>query len=423
MKYICNTCNIYIYDEKKGDPKLNFKPGTLFEEISDNFRCPICNAKKKMFKKLNNDNKEISNGKKHIQSINKEKNEKLNYIQIRNNSREKLQGICAVNVVCDGDPDRFCMGQSYGSHIGLGGVGKGLSFTENIKALDKIKLKTRIISKHFEPDFSTKFLDYKISIPVMTSSLSGVRISMGGSMSEMDFAVSVLQGAKDADTIGWIGNTCDVGQELTGIKAVEKVGFGIPIFKPQRNNRLIELIQIAEKAKVLAVGVDLDGVGSTNWELNNKPIYRKSFEDLKDLVDSTKLPFIAKGIMSVDDAILAVDAGVKVIDVSNHGGRALDSTRGVADVLPEIVDVVDKKVTITAGGGIRTGFDVMKMLALGADAVLIGRDIIKSAIGGGSLGVKLFFDYIKSDLRRGMIQTSCNNIKEIDKKILDSPDK
>ncbi len=75
---------------------------------------------------------------------------------------------------------------------------------------------------------------------------------------------------------------------------------------------------------------------------------------------------------------------------------------------------------ITAGGGVRTGFDVMKMLALGADAVLVGRDIIRSVIGGGSNGVRLFFDYLKSDLRRGMIQTSCNNINDINMKIIDN---
>jgi len=413
MKYICTTCNIYVYDEEKGDSDLNISPGTLFENIPNHFRCPICNAKKNMFKKLdkNNELKKIPHKR--------DSTKKINLVEVRDIARNKLQGICAVNVVCDGDPDRFCMGQSYGSHIGLGGVGKGLSFSENVKALDRIKLKTRLISKHVEPDFSTKFLDYKISIPVMPSSLSGVRISMGGSISEIDFAVAVLSGAKNSETIGWIGNTCDEGQELTGLKAVEKVGLGIPIFKPQKNERLLELIKKAEKAKAFAVGVDLDGVGSTNWELNNKPIYRKSSDELKELVDSTDLPFVAKGIMSVDDANLALDAGVKVIDVSNHGGRALDSTRGVADVLPYIIEAIDHKVAVTAGGGVRTGFDVIKMLALGADAVLVGRDIIKSVIGGGEVGVKLFFDYIKSDIRRGMIQTSCNNINDIDKNIID----
>jgi isopentenyl diphosphate isomerase/L-lactate dehydrogenase-like FMN-dependent dehydrogenase len=122
--------------------------------------------------------------------------------------------------------------------------------------------------------------------------------------------------------------------------------------------------------------------------------------------------------MSVEDALDAVDAGASGIDVSNHGGRVLDSTRGVAEVLPEVVKAVDGKVTITAGGGVRTGFDVLKMLALGADAVLIGRDVIRAAIGGGAEGVKLHLDYIRSDLRRGMQATNRQNIEKIDSRIL-----
>ena len=418
--YLCTICNIYAYDEKKGDIKNNLKPKTLYDDIPNSFRCPICNSKKELFIKISkkDENKFIEKYQLYIK-MNTSKEEKLTLVKVRNKARERLKSVCAVNRICDGELDRLCMGQKYGQSIGLGGIGKGLSFRANVQALDNIKLKTRLISEHAEPDLSTTFLKQKIDIPIMSSSLSGVKASMGGAISEIEFATSVLQGAKDAGTIGWIGNTCDEGQELTGIEAVQKVGFGIPIFKPQDNKRLLELIKKAEQANAIAVGVDLDGVGSINWEIRNKPVYRKSVNDLIELVDSTDLPFIAKGIMSVDDTFLVLDSKVNSIDVSNHGGRALDSTRGVAEVLPEIVKAVKGKITVTAGGGIRTGFDVLKMLALGADGALIGRDIIRSAIGGGANGVKLHLEYLKSDLRRGMIQTSCNSIDKIDEKILD----
>jgi isopentenyl diphosphate isomerase/L-lactate dehydrogenase-like FMN-dependent dehydrogenase len=350
-----------------------------------------------------------------------EYNEKeLTLSQVREEARKRLKGICTVNKVCDGQPNRFCMGQSYGKSIGLGGVGKGLSFTANVDALDRIKLKTRLISKHREPDMSCSFFKQKLEIPIMASSLSGVMACMGGSLSESSFAESILLGSKASGTIGWIGNTSDEGQELTGVNAVAKSGYGIPIFKPQKNSRLIELFKIAEDAQAVGVGVDLDGVGSTNWERCNKPVFRKSPDDLVELVHATKLPFIVKGIMSVEDAELAVDAGVKCIDVSNHGGRALDSTRSVADVLPDIRDAVNDKVILTAGGGVRTGFDVLKMLALGADGVLIGRDIIRAVLGGGAIGVRLHFEYLKSELRRGMILTGCNSLNDVDRNILDS---
>lgn len=350
----------------------------------------------------------------------------LTLTQVRKNAWKMLKGICTVNKVCDGEPSRFCMGQKYGEAIGLGGVGKGLSFTANVEALNRIKLKTRLISDHVKPDLSTTVFGRKIDIPVMPSSLSGVSASMGGCLVEHQFARSVLEGSKLAGTIGWIGNTCDIHQETTGINAVREIGYGIPIFKPQANGRLLELISMAEEAGVIAVGVDLDGVGSTNWERMGKPVFRKSKIELSELANSTELPFIVKGIMSIEDALDAVDAGVNGIDVSNHGGRALGSTRGVAEVLPEIVNAVRStsgggEITITTGGGVRTGFDVMKMLALGADAVLIGRDIIRSAIGGGAEGVRLHFAYLASEIRRGMLLTSTNTIRDIDTRVLDRP--
>ena len=334
--YLCTVCNLYVYDEKKGDSKLNLIPGTPFDSIHDSFRCPICIAKKESFRKLskNEEKKAVERYKTFIEKT-IPKGDEVTLVNIREKARERLKGICAVNRVCDGEPDRLCIGQLYGQPIGLGGVGKGLSFTNNVRALDNIKLKTRLISNHKKPDMSTTIFGKKIYFPIMTSSLSGVKASMGGAISEFEFATSVLQGAKDAGTIGWIGNTCDEGQEKTGVNAVKKVGLGIPIFKPQSNEKLLELIKRTEQANAVAAGVDLDGVGSTNWERRNKPVFRKSVNDLSELVDSTSLPFIAKGIMCVEDALNALDAGVKGIDVSNHGGRALDSTRGIAEILPE----------------------------------------------------------------------------------------
>ena len=150
----------------------------------------------------------------------------------------------------------------------------------------------------------------------------------------------------------------------------------------------------------------------------NKQLFRKSIADLTELVGSTELPFIAKGIMSVEDALGAVDAGVAGIDVSNHGGRALESTRGVAEVLPEIVDVVPENITVTAGGGVRTGYDVLKMLALGADAVLIGRDIVRAAVGAGILGVRLQMEYLQNILAKAMKMTGVKSLAEITPDIL-----
>ena len=105
-----------------------------------------------------------------------------------------------------------------------------------------------------------------------------------------------------------------------------------------------------------------------------------------------KVPFIAKGIMTARGAIKAVEAGVDAIVVSNHGGRVLDQCPATAEVLPAIVEAVQGKVKIFVDGGIRSGVDVFKALALGADGVLICRPFVTAVYGGGMEGVKTYIE-------------------------------
>ena len=122
--------------------------------------------------------------------------------------------------------------------------------------------------------------------------------------------------------------------------------------------------------------------------------------------------------MSPEEAIACVDAGAKGIVVSNHGGRILDGMAGTADVLPEIADAVKGRITIFVDGGVRRGEDVLKMLALGADAVLIGRLAAVAAIGGGAEGVKLMLDTFKRELSDAMMITGTADLKHVSRTIL-----
>ena len=209
-----------------------------------------------------------------------------------------------------------------------------------------------------------------------------------------------------------------------GIEALKRVqGHGVNIFKPQSQETMLDLIKQSEMEKAVAVGVDIDGAGSVNFTRAGKPVYRKTIRDLKELRRSTHLPFMVKGVMCVEDALAAAEAGVDAIGVSNHGGRVLDSTPGVADVLPDIVKALrrtkkGRKIVVTADGAVRTGYDAMKLLALGADFALIGRPLARQALEVGTEGVKTVLDYIKTDIRKAMIMTSCNNLEDINEKIL-----
>ena len=124
-------------------------------------------------------------------------------------------------------------------------------------------------------------------------------------------------------------------------------------------------------------------------------------------------PFILKGIMTVNGAKKALEAGASGIVVSNHGGRVLDQCPATAEVLPAIADAVGGKMTILVDGGIRSGMDVFKALALGADAVLIGRPFVPMVYGDGAQGVATYIEKIGSELRDTMAMCGVHTLGEI----------
>ena len=338
---------------------------------------------------------------------------------VRDQARKRLKGLCAAYPACDGNFDKVCQKEAYGKPIGFGGAGQGSSFRNNALALMNLRLKMRVVGEHVVPDASIKFLGMDLEFPVMGASTAGIE-KYNDAMPEKDFCRAIVNGCREAGTIGWRGDTWFYTPENNPALQVlkEEKGRGIPIFKPRAQDVLKRLIHMAEDAGCPAVGMDLDGCGSTIMARNNQPVFRKSIRDIKELVECTSLPFITKGIMAVEDAEACAEAGAKVVAVSNHGGRVLDATPGTAEVLPEIADRLKGKVFITVDGGVRTGYDVLKMIALGADAVLLGRDVIRAAVGGGTLGVRLHMEHIKKIFKKAMFMTGQNCVADIDRKVL-----
>ena len=153
-------------------------------------------------------------------------------------------------------------------------------------------------------------------------------------------------------------------------------------------------------------------------KLFGQPVGPKSLAELKELTASTKLPFMIKGILSVDEAELCVEAGVDTIVVSNHGGRVLNETLAPCDVIEDIVKAVGNKVNVLVDGSVREGVDILKYMALGAKGVLVGRPLTWGSIGGRQEGVKTIFENLKSQLTQAMILTGVKDINKIDKKII-----
>lgn len=140
-----------------------------------------------------------------------------------------------------------------------------------------------------------------------------------------------------------------------------------------------------------------------------------TWDDIAWLTSITSLPIVIKGILDAADAVLAVEQGAQAIIVSNHGGRVIDTLPASIDVLPAIARAVDGRVPLLLDGGIRRGSDVFKAVALGANAVLIGRGYIHALAAAGALGVAHVLRTLREELEVCMALTGCATLDTINR--------
>ena len=332
----------------------------------------------------------------------------LSMESLRTAAREKFKKICYVCKTCDGKDCPTGV-------PGMGGIGTGASFRRNLEALQNIKINTRLIHDVTRPDTSTRFFGTPLSLPVMAAPITGTGTNMGSAMEELEYNRAVVKGCVEAGTLAFVGDGATPEKYKIGIQALaESNGSGVPIFKPRSDNHeILARIKAAGKVNAVAVGMDIDAVVFKTMMMKNQAVGPKSLHDLRSLISSTTMPFILKGIMNVRDSALAVEAGAHAIIISNHGGRVLDEMAGTVDVLEEIVREVKGHIRILIDGGFRTGVDVLKALALGAEFVLIGRPMAIAAVGMGARGVAYYLNSIKRELEQAMILTGCGSISDI----------
>jgi len=332
--------------------------------------------------------------------------------EIRNTARERMKGYCRVCPVCDG---RACAGEV----PGMGGLGTGAAFRANITALADNRFNMRMLHGTVEPETRTELLGKALDIPVLAAPIGGVAFNMGGRISEEDYIESVLGGCKEKGTLGCVGDGVPEFIHSAGYEAVQKLdGHGIPFIKPWEDAELNEKLEKAAATGTDIVGMDVDAAGLITLKLMGRPVTPKPPEKLKEIIQRSGMKFILKGIMTPNEAETAVEVGAHAIVVSNHGGRVLDHTPGAAEVLPAVADAVKGRITILADGGVRTGGDVLKMLALGADAVMIGRPFSVAAVGGLLDGVAAYIDKIKSELISAMVLTGTGSVRSVKRSIL-----
>ena len=261
------------------------------------------------------------------------------------------------------------------------------------------------------PETGLELFGEQFSTPVMTAALSHL-----GNVRENGM-VQMAEGARLAGAVSWAGMGDE--KELEDITAAG--ARTIKIIKPYvDNDYILKRIAHAEKCGVMAVGMDIDhafsGKGKYDVVLGME-MRPKSLEEMKEFVKATKLPFVVKGVLSVKDAEKCLEAGVKGIVVSHHHG-IIDYAVPPLMILPEIVRVVQKQIPVFVDCGIESGSDVFKALALGADAVCVGRALMGSLQVNGAEGVQEKIASLTEELAGIMARTGASDLSQIDPSVI-----
>ena len=332
--------------------------------------------------------------------------------EIRDNARKLMEKFCYVCPVCNG---RACAGEI----PGMGGLGSGSSFAGNVQALAEIKFNMRLIHDVTDPDTSTTILGKKLALPVLAAPIGGVSFNMGGGISEEQYAEAIINGCKARSILGCTGDGVPEFIYSAGFAAIKKAGgHGVPFIKPWEDDELFRKIELARATGTDILGMDIDAAGLITLRKMGRPVSPRPMAKLADIIKKSGLKFIVKGIMTPDEAELAIEAGADAIVVSNHGGRVLDHAPATATVLPAIAATVKGRIAVLVDGGVRSGGDILKLLALGADAAMIGRPFSIAAVGGLQEGVEKYIDTLQGELKQTMVLTGTRSAVTVDRGIL-----
>lgn len=331
----------------------------------------------------------------------------MDYKEINDNARKIFDGHCKVCPVCNG--------KACGNNVpGPGCKAPGLTAVRNYEKWQDIFVNMDTICSNATPDTSFELFGKQFKYPIFAAPLGALKMHYGGEYTDLDYNSMLVPGCVEAGIAAFTGDGVDPEVMKSSAKDMVAVnGIGIPTIKPWNIEFVKEKLDILNETNIFAVAMDIDGAGLPFLKAMNPNAGSKSVEELQEIISYTDKPFILKGIMTVKGAVKAVEAGAKGIIVSNHGGRVLGNCPSTAEVLADIVDAVGDKITVLVDGGIRNGSDIFKALALGADAVLIGRPFAPMVYGGGKEGVKVYVEKLGAELVDTMTMCGAHNLDEI----------
>ncbi len=308
-----------------------------------------------------------------------------------------------------------CNGKACGNHLpGPGSKGTGDGAMRNYEAWKEIRVNMDTIHPLFEPDTSFDFFGNKMKYPVFAGPVGAVNMHYGDKYNDVEYNNILVKACADSGIMAFTGDGMFPEVLVAACDAIKKSGGkGVPTVKPWDAGTLEGKFELVKGSDCSVVAMDIDAAGLPFLQKNDPPAGAKSVEELAGIIKMAGKPFIVKGVMTVAGAMKAKEAGAAGVIVSNHGGRVLDQCAATAEVLYEIAEAVGDDMMILVDGGIRSGVDVFKALALGADAVVIARPYVVSVYGGAEEGVKLYTEKIGAELIDAMKMCGAAKLSDI----------
>ena len=331
----------------------------------------------------------------------------MNYSDVLANARQCIGKYCKACPVCNGVA---CKNQIPGP----GAKGVGDTAIRNYNKWADIRVNMDTLCENGTPDTHVELFGRSFKYPFFAGPVGAVNLHYSDTYTDMTYNDVLVRACAESGIAAFTGDGVDAAVFQGAMEAIRTAGgVGVPTIKPWNQELVFEKLDLARTSGCKAVAMDIDGAGLPFLKNMTPPAGSKSVQELAEIIRYAGMPFIVKGVMTVRGAQKAAEAGAAAIIVSNHGGRVLGQTPASAEVLPEIADAVGSSMKIFVDGGIRTGTDVFKALALGADAVLIGRPFVPMVYGDGAQGVATYIEKIGSELRDTMAMCGVHTLDEI----------
>lgn len=336
----------------------------------------------------------------------------MNYQEILENARTCMGPYCKACPVCNG---KACTSQMPGP----GAKGTGTVAIRNYEKWQDICVNMDTICENGKADTSFEIFGRTYKAPIFAAPIGAMKLHYGDKYDDLEYNNILVPACANAGIAAFTGDGVNAAVMQGATEAIRaKDGKGIPTVKPWDVNTLQEKLELIKASGSFAVAMDIDAAGLPFLKNLIPPAGSKTTEELEEIVKVAGVPFILKGIMTVKGALKAKEAGASAIVVSNHGGRVLDQCPATAEVLEEIVQAVGKDMKIFVDGGLRSGVDIFKALALGADAVLIGRPYVTAVYGGGAEGVATYTEKLTAELADTMTMCGAHNLSEISREMV-----